>query len=95
MHIVHLYQLYTVGSKRVRTRCGNCDGCKRNDCGCCKHCKDKKKYGGPGRLKKACLRRVCKDMGDTVSQPPVHGSIPLPGETTLLKFSVNDSHLHR
>ena len=94
VHIIHLYQLYTVGSKRVRTRCGNCDGCKRSDCGYCKYCKDKKKYGGPGRLKKVCLRRVCKDMGNTVSQPPTHGSIPLPGETTLLKFNVIDSHLH-
>ena len=28
-----------------------------NDCMCCKYCIDKKKYGGPGKLKKACLTK--------------------------------------
>ena len=28
-----------------------------DDCMCCKYCIDKKKYGGPGKLKKACLTK--------------------------------------
>ncbi|XP_065902962.1 uncharacterized protein [Dysidea avara] len=59
----------TVGSKRVCTRCGVCDGCTTtNDCGCCKHCKDKKKNGGPGRLKKACIKKVCTAINSANSR---------------------------
>ncbi|XP_065910037.1 uncharacterized protein [Dysidea avara] len=59
----------TVGSKRVRTRCGVCGGCTTtDDCGCCKHCKDKKKNGGPGRLKKACIKKVCTAINSANSR---------------------------
>lgn len=30
-----------------------------NDCGGCKFCLDKRKFGGPGKLKKRCELRVC------------------------------------
>ena len=30
------------------------------DCGVCNFCKDMKKFGGPGRLKKACIQRKCQ-----------------------------------
>jgi hypothetical protein len=30
-----------------------------NDCGRCKFCLDKRKFGGPGKLKKRCEYRVC------------------------------------
>ena len=36
-----------------------CVGCKSDDCGVCIFCKDKKKFGGPGKRKKACIRRAC------------------------------------
>ena len=29
-----------------------------HDCGCYKHCKDKKKNGGPGQLRKACIKKM-------------------------------------
>ena len=45
--------------RRVRSRCGYCENCQRSDCGECRTCRDKKKFGGPGRLKQACLDRVC------------------------------------
>lgn len=44
------------GNKR---RCGQCNGCKALDCTVCKFCRDKKKFGGPGKLKKCCIKRVC------------------------------------
>lgn len=31
----------------------------RPDCGECKMCLDKPKYGGPGRKKQRCLKRQC------------------------------------
>lgn len=49
--------------KRKRARCGNCTGClnrdKTQDCRQCRNCLDQKRYGGPGRLKKACIKRQC------------------------------------
>ena len=39
-------------------RCMQCVGCKSDDCGVF-FCKDKKKFGGPGKRKKACIRRAC------------------------------------
>lgn len=36
-----------------------CEGCLAKDCSVCAHCKDKKKYGGPGIKKRACVKRTC------------------------------------
>jgi len=54
------------GNKRARTnRCGQCVGCNRGDCGTCKNCRDKPKFGGPGIKKQACVRRsCCNPLGD-------------------------------
>jgi len=49
--------------RRKRARCGSCAGClnrdKTQDCRQCRNCLDQKRYGGPGRLKKACIKRQC------------------------------------
>lgn len=49
--------------RRKRARCGSCSGClnrdKTQDCRQCRNCLDQKRYGGPGRLKKACVKRQC------------------------------------
>lgn len=50
--------LSAVGKKRTR-RCGTCAGCTVEDCKSCHYCKDMKKYGGSGTLKKACIKRNC------------------------------------
>ena len=56
------------GKRRKRSRCGTCEGCinrdKTQDCRQCRNCLDQKRYGGPGRLKKACVRRSCAVMAD-------------------------------
>jgi len=49
------------GGKRRRA-CGECEACRREDCGECRCCKDKKKFGGPGTMKKKCIERVCPHM---------------------------------
>lgn len=49
------------GRKR-RINCGQCEGCKRDDCGLCVFCKDMKKFGGPAKKKKACKYRVCTSL---------------------------------
>lgn len=40
-------------------RCGVCEACRAPDCGQCKECMDKPKFGGIGIRKKACISRVC------------------------------------
>ena len=49
-------------TKPTLQRCGTCRGCTASDCGGCKNCRDKTKFGGPGIKKKACLRRVCHTL---------------------------------
>ena len=43
----------------VRRRCGTCAACLRPECGVCVACRDKKKFGGPGISRQACLERRC------------------------------------
>lgn len=43
----------------IGRRCMHCNGCTRADCGECIYCKDKKKFGGPGKKKRACMLKVC------------------------------------
>ena len=44
---------------RVGGRCMQCEGCCSVNCGVCIYCKDKKKFGGTGKRKKACIKRTC------------------------------------
>ena len=55
---------YTYTSDEARTHgslynsCG-CSGCIKPNCGQCRMCLDMPKFGGPGKQKKKCQRRVC------------------------------------
>jgi len=40
-------------------RCARCAGCQAIDCGSCKACVDKKKFGGANVKKQACEQRRC------------------------------------
>ncbi|CAG5125281.1 unnamed protein product, partial [Candidula unifasciata] len=42
-----------------KIRCRECKGCKTPECGVCVFCRDKPKFGGPGRIKKCCIHSVC------------------------------------
>jgi hypothetical protein len=45
---------------RNRVFCGECAGCLKNDdCGRCRYCQDKTKFGGQNRLRQKCLHRRC------------------------------------
>ncbi|XP_060599065.1 histone-lysine N-methyltransferase 2A-like, partial [Ruditapes philippinarum] len=48
---LHLY--------KRKMRCRQCPGCVRQDCGICRHCLDKPKFGGQGVLKQGCVERRC------------------------------------
>lgn len=53
----------SIGRRRRRAqRCGICQGCLREDCGQCRNCKDKVKFGGPGTKKQRCMLRTCTNM---------------------------------
>ena len=55
--------------------CFGCKACKSDDCMECTWCHDKKKHGGPGRLRKRCIKRRCTQpkivemMDHMLSQP--------------------------
>ena len=42
-----------------KARCGKCERCLRGECGKCPNCMDKRKFGGPGLKKQACMMRGC------------------------------------
>jgi len=47
--------------RRRKSRCQKCPGCLRKDCGVCKNCQDRPKFGGPNRMKQACARKRCSN----------------------------------
>ena len=49
-------------AKIKKSQCGQCDRCIREDCGECKYCEDKPKFGGPSKLRQKCIERRCEDM---------------------------------
>ena len=54
---------YVYGSGRHSSksrRCGECEGCMKDDCGDCAACRDKPRFGGKGTKKRACVARVCR-----------------------------------
>ena len=73
--------------RRKRARCGTCSGCrnkdKNQDCHQCRNCLDQKRYGGPGRLKKACHKRQCAVVSQMIAtetspnQKPAVRSVPV------------------
>merc|ERR1719418_153471 len=58
---VHLKCLHNADDEgHVKTSpCQQCGPCLAADCGQCRHCLDKRKFGGPGILKKKCSLRQC------------------------------------
>ena len=46
----------------MRTRCGKCPACLTPDCGKCEPCSKKKKFGGDGSSKHACIFRRCTNL---------------------------------
>lgn len=57
---IKLIMLFT---GRKRKRCGECVNCQLDDCGQCKFCKDKHKFGGPNVKKQCCIKRKCLSSG--------------------------------
>eukprot|EP00814_Leptocylindrus_danicus_P015941 CAMPEP_0116017428 /NCGR_PEP_ID=MMETSP0321-20121206/8043_1 /TAXON_ID=163516 /ORGANISM="Leptocylindrus danicus var. danicus, Strain B650" /LENGTH=650 /DNA_ID=CAMNT_0003487621 /DNA_START=204 /DNA_END=2156 /DNA_ORIENTATION=- len=58
-----------------RVRCGECAGCKAEECGECKFCKSKKKFGGDGSSRGACIRKRCTNLLPAGSKPPVSATV--------------------
>ena len=46
------------GSAKKLGVCKQCPGCLAEDCGQCRQCLDKPKFGGPGRQKQKCVEKV-------------------------------------
>jgi hypothetical protein len=48
--------------RTCRMRCGECVACLSEDCKTCSDCVRKKKYGGDGSSKLACIKRRCLNL---------------------------------
>lgn len=46
-------------NRAFRFRCGVCKQCMSLDCGKCVNCLDKTKFGGMGKRKRRCMKRMC------------------------------------
>ena len=76
---VSLYHLHNFTGLKRRARCGECDACRRQDCGKCVNCLDKKKFSGYGRKKQCCVERKCKNL---VHPNKVHLDVSSPQDDT-------------
>lgn len=45
--------------RRRTMNCSQCANCKKPDCGKCRNCLDKPKFGGRNTKKQRCLQRIC------------------------------------
>lgn len=57
--------------KGRKVSCGECSKCKMDNCGKCAYCQDKPEFGGPGKLLKVCVRKVCRNkrVSEAVIKP--------------------------
>ena len=55
--------------------CRVCLACTMEDCGACRFCLDKRKFGGPGKMNKRCREKKCltpKDLGAPSTVPTTY-----------------------
>merc|ERR1712037_180849 len=64
--------------KRIKIkRCGKCKECKSTNCQKCEPCRDMLKYGGPGKLKQACVYRRCANPTETFQTHKTDSATPV------------------
>ncbi|KAK4469049.1 hypothetical protein MN116_007513 [Schistosoma mekongi] len=62
------------GSPRLRP-CGNCTGCSiQEDCGKCEYCRDRRKFGGPNKMRQKCRLRQCTGINASRTRNPSNSS---------------------
>ena len=84
---------YVAGGLVKQMPCRSCATCIMEDCGNCRPCLDKRKFGGPGKMNKRCKMKVCltpKDLGDPSTVPSSY--IRRQPEYVSSKFSTRDDH---
>ena len=66
---------------------GQCQECRMPDCGTCR---DKKKFGGPGKLKKSCMKRHCTMLHEM----SLNGStVPTLSKTEVLRDLLTSNYV--
>jgi len=63
----------TSPSSKSTRACGNCEACKRPDCGTCTNCLDKPKFGGEHKKKQKCIMRRCPHHENKSKRPSMSG----------------------
>lgn len=88
--------IYGGSSKAAKSRrCGECEGCMRDDCGQCAACEDKPRFGGRGTKKKACVMRYCRmrklEEDHAQANFPLNSADALKGPRPTAGLSLNRS----
>eukprot|EP00560_Eucampia_antarctica_P001517 CAMPEP_0197832224 /NCGR_PEP_ID=MMETSP1437-20131217/13806_1 /TAXON_ID=49252 ORGANISM="Eucampia antarctica, Strain CCMP1452" /NCGR_SAMPLE_ID=MMETSP1437 /ASSEMBLY_ACC=CAM_ASM_001096 /LENGTH=414 /DNA_ID=CAMNT_0043435469 /DNA_START=102 /DNA_END=1343 /DNA_ORIENTATION=+ len=63
----------TAVTRAKRSRCGRCQGCLNPDCGVCRFCQDKLKFGGQNKLRSKCVKRECINLNYATMVPNQSG----------------------
>ena len=72
-----------------RDRCGACAGCTAVECGTCKECLDKPKFGGKKLRRQVCVRRMCSNLKSVTLTTAVKApKPPKPPKPQTGKFKV-------
>ena len=75
-----------------RKRCGQCAGCKSDDCRACPKCRDMKKFGGSGRKKQACVNRKCLEQVSQTQDENKSSKPSSPCSLTVVKHTFSYVH---
>ena len=74
-------------SNNKKKRYGQCQECRMPNCGTCR---DKKKFGGPGKLMKSCMKRHCTMLHET----SLNGStVPTLSKTEVLRDLLTSNYV--
>ena len=87
---------YVAGGLVKQMPCRSCQTCIMEDCGNCRPCLDKRKFGGPVKMNKRCKMKVCltpKDLGDPSTVPTSY--VRRQPEFVSSKFSTRDDQPHQ
>lgn len=85
--LTQLHYTCTIHSGGKRKRCGQCAGCKSDDCSTCPNCRDMKKFGGSGRKKQACVKRKCLDQVSQTQDESKSSKLRSPCSLTVVKHT--------
>ncbi|TRY63131.1 hypothetical protein TCAL_04277 [Tigriopus californicus] len=76
-----------------KRRCQVCEACTSADCGTCSNCKNMIKFGGTGKGKQACDKRICQNRVEILAED-VEAIASEEDATTIFTEKASAKHTH-